>query len=95
MYARVGQVNNTLLTESIMSDPILDNTPDAPRRHTVFGYSISVEYLNDPTIREGDRIALIPDNQLGYREYVVVVKNNVKRLRLYYDNEFGIVRKDD
>lgn len=78
-----------------MSEPPLSHETDTPRRHTVFGYSISVEYLNDPTIREGDTIALIPDNQMGYREYVVVVKNNVKRLRLYYDNEFGIVRKDD
>ena len=61
-----------------------------PRRYTIYSYFLPADFLDDENVKHGDTIALVPEAQAGYREYVVVVKNNKKSLKLIYDGETGM-----
>ena len=61
-----------------------------PRRYTIYSYFFPADFLDDENVKHGDTIALIPEAQAGYREYVVVVKNNKKSVKLIYDGETGM-----
>lgn len=81
-----GNNNNNSDEENLAAIPPMEPTR---RRHVLYQYSIPAGYLNNQDIRHGDIIELIPDAQAGNRQYIVIVNNNKKRVKLIYDAEWG------